>query len=141
MYRDSRWQQKRLEIMERDGWTCRSCGKSGEGISLNVHHAYYEPGKKPWEYDNEMLFTYCDKCHEFRHRVQKDLLLSFANLPRGLVLPASWILCPGYRPVLEQICPDLHREYAAIAMRSVYDAYQQGYHDASQDQSKNGGDA
>ena len=74
-YKDSRWQQKRLEIMERDNWTCRSCGASGEGVTLNVHHAYYEKGKKPWEYENKMLITWCEKCHKERHSMNKDILL------------------------------------------------------------------
>lgn len=72
-YRDSRWQKLRLKIMERDNFTCRSCGKS-EGVTLNVHHAYYEAGKAPWEYDNDVLITYCEECHAKRHKAQKDLL-------------------------------------------------------------------
>jgi len=67
-YMDSRWQQKRLEIMARDKWTCKSCGATGEGVTLNVHHAYYESGKKPWEYPEEALVTWCSECHEKRHR-------------------------------------------------------------------------
>jgi hypothetical protein len=53
--------------MERDKWTCVSCGASGDGVLLNVHHAYYEAGRKPWEYPNDMLVTYCDMCHKERH--------------------------------------------------------------------------
>lgn len=81
-YKDSRWQQKRLEIMERDKWTCRSCGAKGEGVTLNVHHAYYEKGKKPWEYDNYMLVTWCEDCHEERHRWDKTIRKAMARLPK-----------------------------------------------------------
>lgn len=90
-YRDSRWQQKRLEIMERDGWKCRSCGKGGEGVTLNVHHAYYEKGKKPWEYDGDMLVTWCEKCHEWRHSIMKGFQVWIAGQP-GAVVNGVWVL-------------------------------------------------
>jgi len=66
--RDARWQRKRLEIMQRDEFTCKSCGASDkdEGTTLNVHHAYYEYGKNPWEYPSSSLVTWCEKCHEKR---------------------------------------------------------------------------
>lgn len=66
-FRDSRWQQKRLKIMERDNWTCCNCGAKGEGVTLNVHHMYYEKNKSPWEYDDETLITWCEKCHKKIH--------------------------------------------------------------------------
>jgi len=80
MYRDSRWQQKRLEVMERDGWKCRSCGASGDGVTLNVHHAYYETGKKPWEYPSTSLFTWCEECHSRRHKMNGMLQTCIARL-------------------------------------------------------------
>jgi len=55
------WQRKRLEIMQRDNFECQIC-KSKEN-SLNVHHIYYLPNTKIWEYDNEGLTTICEKCH------------------------------------------------------------------------------
>lgn len=80
-FRDSRWQKKRLEIMNRDKWTCRSCGKSGENVTLNVHHAYYETGKAPWEYLNETLVTLCDKCHKERHDLIRVIDVYASNMP------------------------------------------------------------
>jgi len=62
---DSRWQKKRLTIFERDNWKCRSCKSTN--VSLNAHHLYYEKGKKPWEYDDEVIVTLCQKCHEIIH--------------------------------------------------------------------------
>jgi hypothetical protein len=73
-YKDARWQKKRLEIMNRDGWACVSCGAEGEGVTLNVHHAYYESGKAPWEYPDDVLNTLCEKCHERIHFLQKKLM-------------------------------------------------------------------
>ena len=78
-FRDSRWQKLRLEVMERDGWKCRRCGKK-EGVTLNVHHAYYEAGKAPWEYPKQTLVTFCEECHAFRHKQQTDLLVKLSNL-------------------------------------------------------------
>jgi len=66
-YKDSRWQKKRLEIMRRDNWRCQSCGASGEGTTLNVHHAYYVKRKAPWDYGDAMLVTWCEPCHASRH--------------------------------------------------------------------------
>jgi antitoxin (DNA-binding transcriptional repressor) of toxin-antitoxin stability system len=61
-YRDSRWQQKRLEVFNRDKWACRSCGATGEGVELHVHHEYYE-NRPPWDYPSETLKTLCSECH------------------------------------------------------------------------------
>jgi len=79
-YKDSRWQQKRLKIMERDNWTCQACGES-EGVTLNVHHAYYEKGKAPWDYPDEALVTWCEGCHEERHEVLKHIQVVLAHMP------------------------------------------------------------
>lgn len=74
MYRDSRWQRKRLEVMERDGWKCRSCGKGkDDGILLNVHHINYVSGAKPWEYPDTELVTWCDECHGRIHNDMQEL--------------------------------------------------------------------
>ena len=78
-YRDSRWQRLRLKIMERDNWTCQSCGCTGEGILLNVHHIYYEKNKAPWEYEDDVLITLCEKCHEFIHADQKRALVALSK--------------------------------------------------------------
>jgi hypothetical protein len=65
--------------MERDGWTCKSCGASGKGVTLNVHHAYYESGKAPWEYPTGTLVTWCEDCHGKIHEAQKRLALRIAR--------------------------------------------------------------
>ena len=82
-YKDARWQKKRLEIMERDGFKCRSCGRGdGDEIMLSVHHAYYESGKKVWDYPNETLITWCQECHEKRHKCQKEIALYLSALSK-----------------------------------------------------------
>jgi len=39
LYKRPEWQKKRLEIMERDNFKCRSCGEDTK--ILNIHHRYY----------------------------------------------------------------------------------------------------
>lgn len=56
------WQKKRLEIMERDRFACIECGAKDQ--TLTVHHKHYKKGCKPWEYDDTILVTLCDSCHE-----------------------------------------------------------------------------
>lgn len=60
--RDPRWQKMRLEILNRDEWTCAICGDNE--TTLNVHHRWYERGKEPWESPAEALVTLCEVCHE-----------------------------------------------------------------------------
>lgn len=61
LLRDPRWQKKRLEILERDNWSCESCGSKDN--TLHVHHLKYQKGN-PWDTDERYLQTLCDKCHE-----------------------------------------------------------------------------
>ena len=72
--RDPRWQKKRLEIFDRDDWTCQMCGDGGS--TLHVHHRVYEKGKEPWEYDNSSLVTLCECCHTFETENIADALAS-----------------------------------------------------------------
>lgn len=59
--RDPRWQRKRLEVLNRDDFTCQLCG--AKETELHVHHEAYKKGANPWEYDNSWLITYCKYCH------------------------------------------------------------------------------
>ena len=59
--RDPRWQRKRLEVMNRDEFTCKICGAKDK--TLNVHHCFYD-GREPWEYKDISLTTLCEDCHQ-----------------------------------------------------------------------------
>ncbi len=62
------WKKKRQEVLARDHYTCQCCGKKmSDGAILQVHHLGYMPGKKLWEYPNEMLTTVCKYCHAAEH--------------------------------------------------------------------------
>jgi hypothetical protein len=59
---DPRWQKKRLEVLQRDDWTCQGCGDKNE--TLHVHHRCYVPDKEPWDIEDRLLVTMCAACHE-----------------------------------------------------------------------------
>lgn len=58
--RDPRWQKKRLEILNRDHFTCKYCGDTES--ELQVHHLKYK--NNPWDVDSEFLETACIHCHD-----------------------------------------------------------------------------
>jgi hypothetical protein len=58
---DPRWQKKRLEILVSAGWKCEAC-RSGKK-TLHVHHLFYRPRAKPWEYPAIELQALCEDCH------------------------------------------------------------------------------
>lgn len=60
--KDPRWQRKRLEVLQREDFTCETC-KAIEK-TLHVHHKFYETGKEPWEYPLEAFMVLCVDCHE-----------------------------------------------------------------------------
>jgi hypothetical protein len=77
--KDPRWQKKRLEILQRDNWTCISCG--GAKNTLHVHHKYYTYGNEPWEYSNDVLVTLCEHCHVAEESFKEVLY----DMPRDLL--------------------------------------------------------
>ncbi len=56
------WQKKRLEILQRDEFTCKLC--SDTQTELHVHHKSYKHGNDPWEYEDSNFETYCKFCHK-----------------------------------------------------------------------------
>ena len=68
LLKDWRWEERRLEILERDGYECQCCGAIADDALLQVHHRYYEDGLLPWEYPDDALVTLCEDCHKDIHR-------------------------------------------------------------------------
>lgn len=60
--RDPRWQKRRLEVFQRDGFKCCDCDSESE--TLHVHHRYYVRGREPWNYPLCAFQTLCKDCHE-----------------------------------------------------------------------------
>jgi hypothetical protein len=84
--KDPRWQRKRLEVMERDNFTCRSCGCNDK--TLNVHHKTYRKNAEPWDYDDDNFITYCEDCHGSVH-AEKDFLMMNVDTVRKLGVIAN----------------------------------------------------
>lgn len=77
---DPRWIARRLEILERDNYTCSVCGCDD---NLQVHHRVYEE-LAPWEYKDEDLVTMCDSCHNNVHQEK-------GNTYRNYIKPYKFI--------------------------------------------------
>lgn len=75
--KDPRWQKKRLEIFERDGWACKKC--SDKKATLHVHHITYHNNISPWEYQNDDLDTLCEQCHSVVSSLQSKPLSDPSN--------------------------------------------------------------
>lgn len=71
---DPRWKAKRKEILERDQNKCVNCK---EEKKLQIHHRQYHFSKilngfkNPWDYNNYLLITLCEDCHQKGHRLYK----------------------------------------------------------------------
>lgn len=100
--RDPRWQKKRLEVMQRDGFKCQICGSID--IELHVHHKSYKDN--PWESDASELITYCKECHWFVEQ-SKDVLKSVSDIVRcdalflffGISIETEKPVCVFYKVV------------------------------------------
>ncbi len=59
-----KWQKKRLEILQRDKFTCQIC--SDTETQLHIHHTEYDKTykTKAWEYPNHIYKTLCSDCHK-----------------------------------------------------------------------------
>lgn len=102
--KDPRWQRKRLEILDRDGWECVVCGAKEK--TLHVHHGYYEKGVDPWDARDEVLHTLCEDCHS---KVTDDMAMALRELGK---------LSPGYLLAACQAIAavELHGEYNPFQM-------------------------
>jgi hypothetical protein len=70
LLRDPRWNERRVEILKRDEFTCREC--EIKDVTLQVHHHFYHRDTMPWDYDDEILITLCEPCH-----LEEELLKDF----------------------------------------------------------------
>lgn len=87
---DPRWQKKRLEILQRDEWSCQICLEKGK--TLHVHHLAYQKGLDPWEYQDKDLTTLCDTHHDIIHTME-------------IPIPIIW-LWKDKKELFEPITPD-----------------------------------
>lgn len=76
--KNPKWQRKRLEILNRDKFTCTKCGD--KETELHIHHLKYSG--EPWDAPNENLQTLCKYCH--------FILENFKELDIGLNLKSIY---------------------------------------------------
>lgn len=75
---DPRWQKKRLEILNRDNFTCQQCNSVEK--TLHIHHLRY--GKDPWDIDEDFLITLCEDCHDKETEIDKEIIWTISSLKR-----------------------------------------------------------
>lgn len=86
------WQKRRLEVLEKANWLCEDCGAGGD-TQLQVHHTFYQYGKKPWEYEDEFLMCLCEECHKQRGEDEKVVRMLVGYLLRRLSLKEiTWLV-------------------------------------------------
>lgn len=83
--RDPRWQKKRLEILNRDGWRCLVCGSTTN--TLHVHHAAYDG--EPWEVSDALLYTVCAECHGPEHDAHREAVTNIVLILGRLGIRSS----------------------------------------------------
>lgn len=62
------WEQRRLEVLRRDDWTCRNCGRKGGptgDADLHAHHVV--PVARGGRTEDSNLVTLCERCHVRAH--------------------------------------------------------------------------
>lgn len=67
-----KWQKRRLEVMQKDNFTCQLCGDTES--MLNVHHLFYHRDRNIWEYEEWELITLCENCHKEEHSSMDDII-------------------------------------------------------------------
>ncbi len=93
--KDPRWQRRRLDILNRDDFTCQKC--FDKETTLHVHHRWYKSGKEPWEYPDDILVTLCEKCHEEEEWAKDDQRL----------IRNAFLICGYYNTDLDQLATNL----------------------------------
>ena len=97
-FKNPQWQKKRLEILDRDKWTCQVCGDKES--TLHVHHTCYFGKKDPWDYPEENLITLCEECHSLEHDEMFDLIKA-----RIQILKECGILLTDIADLLDEAAP------------------------------------
>ena len=75
-----KWQKKRLEVLERDSFTCQICASDTE--TLHVHRKSYKFGNEPWDYDLSNFTTLCFDCHKLEGNAKEELNEMIKNLQK-----------------------------------------------------------
>jgi len=73
IYSNPKWKEFSKNTIRELGEFCYKCergkGHKNSDLVLQIHHVYYEAGRKPWEYDIEDLKVLCKGCHAREHDI------------------------------------------------------------------------
>lgn len=83
-YQHPNWQKKRLEILNRDNFTCQSCNEKQK--MLYVHHKFYLKGQDVWDYPDYFFVTLCEECHDYSHQCIEIMYNTLSMLPFDVLL-------------------------------------------------------
>ncbi len=130
LLKSPKWQKKKNGILERDNYICQHCGSKEK--NLQVHHLIYISGKKPWEYPDDCLITYCCDCHKSATKLdqaiktlainQKDLFFKLQLIRILIILNGSAYLASSVHGIIlsEKLVSGL-AEYEDIIGRGYND--------------------
>jgi len=123
LFKDPRWQKKRLEVLELNNWECENCGNKKK--TLSIHHKHYKKGTMPWEYENFELICLCYVCHNEYH----GILDYFKSV--GLILNIGYLYrLLGYCNCLErESCLDIGINLKSDDIKPLNYEYAQGIAD------------
>ena len=127
-YKHPNWQKKRLEILERDNFTCQCCGDKES--QLHVHHTFYTKGVMIWDHENYQLLTMCDGCHAEYHNI-KDCVVSglgmllFSNAKCG----DSGINCNDIRLFVDDLSESYDKKKLISFVKHLRDSDEKCYNE------------
>lgn len=124
--KDPRWQKRRLEILNRDGFKCCYCGDAK--TELHVHHRRYSGD--PWNSEDCDLETLCKDCHDIVELIKggyngleiiivhkfgvKEKLLTSISFGLDVSFEKKMLLCEHSGDVVRPILLCLVDEFKAI---------------------------
>lgn len=66
------WGAFAREAKRAANYSCQICRQGGPYVMLSVHHPFYEPGRRKWEYELKDVQVLCQPCHEKMHVCLQD---------------------------------------------------------------------
>lgn len=82
-YHTREWKRKRLEILQRDHYTCQRCRDNGcYTQAVIVHHMQHLRSVPELALTDSNLISLCDQCHEEIHPEKHKRKSGFENMER-----------------------------------------------------------
>lgn len=83
--KDPRWQKLRLEVLNRDNFSCKLCFDTS--TELHIHHFEYAKSGNPWDSSIDNLVTYCKHCHSIISYIKETGMAPYIYLIHKFGLP------------------------------------------------------